>query len=69
MSTAYDIIQWVRQHGEVMAVSRLSVRMVEATLKERLPIRTIDASTPCSRDFLDALRREAGVVVGKPCPL
>lgn len=68
MAAAHDIIEWVRQHGEVMAISRLSVRMMEATLKEKLSIRNIDASTTCSQDFLDALRKEAGVVVGKPCP-
>ncbi len=68
MAAADDIVEWVREHGEVLAISRLSVRTMDAALKERVSIRAIDADTLCSPQFLDVLRREASVVVGRPCP-
>ena len=68
MATAFDIVQWLRSNGEVLALGRLDVRMMEASSKEKLSVRAIDRTTLCSPEFLDALRREASIVVGKPCP-
>lgn len=69
MAAAYDIIQWLRSEGEVLALARLDVRMMEATSKEKLSVRAIGRDTVCSDQFIAALRVEASVVVGKPCPL
>ncbi|HEX8447064.1 MAG TPA: hypothetical protein VF649_10675 [Sphingomonas sp.] len=69
MSAAYDIIHWLDNNGEVLALARLDVRMMEATSREKLSVRAIRRDTQCSPEFLAALRREAGVVAGKPCPL
>ena len=68
MSVAYDIIQWLDHHGEILALARLDVRMMEATSREKLSVRAVDRDTVCSDEFLAALRREASIVVGKPCP-
>ena len=69
MTAAYDIIQWLDRNGEILAIARLDVRMMEATSREKLSVRAIDRQTVCSPEFLAALRREAGIVAGKPCPV
>ena len=68
MAAANEILQWVRRNGEVMAVSRLSVRLMDAALKERVLVRGINESTLCSEEFLREMRREASIIVGKQCP-
>ena len=68
MSAAYDIIRWLDSQGEVLALARLDVRMMEATSREKLSVRQIGRDTVCSPEYLAALRREASIVVGKPCP-
>lgn len=68
MAVAYDIIQWLKYEGEVLALARLDVRMMEATSKEKLSVRAIGRDTACSDQFIAALRAEAGFVVGKRCP-
>ncbi|WP_445193134.1 hypothetical protein ACT009_04300 [Sphingomonas sp. Tas61C01] len=68
MSVAFDIIQWLERNGEILALARLDVRMMDATSREKLSVRAIGRDTVCSPEYLAALRREAGVVAGKPCP-
>jgi hypothetical protein len=68
MSVAYEIVRWLKSNGEVLALARLDVRMMEATSKEKLSVREIGPTTICSPDFIAALREEASIVVGRRCP-
>ncbi len=65
----YRILEWARVNGDVSTVSRIRMMVLPLTVKERIILDRVDATTVCSRAYLDAVRVAVKTVVGKECPL
>jgi hypothetical protein len=63
----HKILQWVEANGEVRALSRLRIKLMPATMKEKICLDDVDVSTSVSADYLAAARAAAEQVVGTPC--
>lgn len=64
----FQIIDWAKKNGEVKAVDRIKIRALSALMAENIQIQNITESTDCSGGCLEAIRKAASEVVGKPCP-
>ena len=64
----YEIICWVRKHGEIQAESRLRIRTLPLTVREGISFDQIGPSTKGSPQLIDAMLREASLIVGESCP-
>ncbi|MDX8393654.1 MAG: hypothetical protein R8K21_03605 [Mariprofundales bacterium] len=53
------ILQWVETNGEVRASSRMRIKLMPATMKEKICLDDVDASTVVSSEYLDAARAAA----------
>lgn len=62
----YDIVRWVRDHGEVQAESRLRIRTLPFTVREGIAFAQIGPKTQASRNLVSAMLREAAAIIGRP---
>jgi len=69
MRTLHDVIQWVEENGPPHAMNRIRLRLLSRTLKARVDLDNVDEETEVSPDYLDAFKRAAIEIVGKPLPV
>ena len=65
----YNVIQWVKDNGKAHSVNRMRLKVLASTVKEGISLDKITPNTDCSDACLDAVRKAAATVVGKPCPV
>ncbi len=63
------VVAWVREHGRDEAVQQVRMRVLPATIREGLRWDAVDDKTPCSPEYMQAVRAAASDVVGVPCPV
>ncbi len=68
-ASLYDVLNWAKTNGEVKVVERIRLRVIGWTMREGISLANVHPDTKCSGECLDAVRRAASEVVGKPCPL
>lgn len=59
----YDLLKYVEEHGELKAVSRLRVRVLPHTLKEKIYLANVKPETQCSPELLRVVISEAKIVL------
>lgn len=64
----YDILEWAKKNGEVKVLDRIRVHVLPVTMQEKIRINEVTPTTTCSSACLEAVRKAASNVVGKPCP-
>lgn len=65
----YRIMEWARVNGDVSTLGRLRMKLLPLTVKERIVLDRVTATTPCSTEYLRAVRSAVTEIVGKECPL
>lgn len=63
----HKILQWVEANGEVRALSRLRIKLMPLTMKEKICLDDVGPTTEVSSAYLDAARAAAEEIVGVPC--
>lgn len=61
----YLLMERVKNEGEVKALSRLRVRILPHTLRERIFLSDVSKSTTCSEELLAIIKKEVEVVLGE----
>lgn len=62
----HRILQWTAAHGEVQALSRLRIKLMPLSIKERIVMDDVDPQTVVSAEYLAAARKAAEEIVGAP---
>jgi hypothetical protein len=68
MKTAHEVLRWVEENGEPLALSRLCVRMISHSVASGVDLRKANEFTQCRPDYLAILHEQASLVTGKRCP-
>ena len=64
----FQIVEWVKTHGEVRALDRIRLKVLSASIDEKIVLSKVGRETTCSDTYLALLRKVATEVVGRPCP-
>ncbi|MBI4396341.1 MAG: hypothetical protein HY548_04540 [Elusimicrobia bacterium] len=65
----YQILNWAKENGEVECLSRIRLKLLIHSVKEKIFIDDVGPNTNCSDEYLQEVRKAVGEVVGKNCPL
>jgi hypothetical protein len=73
MADARTIFEWARENGEVKAVDRILIKVMLLLIKNKITLTAATVEKMETRlelpdDLLDAIRKAAESVVGKPIP-
>ncbi len=65
----HAVLEWAKAEGEVKALDRMRMFCLGALLADDITgLQAVTPQTACSAETLDAVRKAAERVVGKPCP-
>jgi hypothetical protein len=64
----FKVLEWLEEEAEVKAIARLRMMVLPYTVQEGIVISRVDRTTTCSEGLLEAARKAASEIAGKPCP-
>lgn len=69
MGKLYDLVQLVKQDGDILSVSRLSLKCLEITSKHGIKLSQVTPSTECNDSLLEKVKKEAELILEKEITL